>query len=298
MASITLIEASKLGLNDQAAGVIESIVTVNQMFALLPFDEIFGNALAYNREKTLGDAQALGLGGTITAKGAAEYTQVTSTLTTLIGDAEIDSRLVAQGVGGNAGNDLVGTQIASKAKAVGRLYQNLLINGDTTNVNEFNGLKKLVPAGQKVTGGALTFEKLDELLHKVKSKDGQVDAILMNEREIRTLRTLQRSLGGTSGDQVSINGIVFPAYAGVPVFRNDYIAIDTDASDVYAVNFDDGDRKTGIAGLTDSFNSGVVVQDVGAMESKDQHIFRIKMYSSFAVFSELAVAMIEGVTTL
>lgn len=299
MASITLAEASKLGLNDLASGVIENIVTVNQMYNFLPFDEVYGNALAYNRESVLGDAQALALGGTITAKAAPSFTQITTALTTLIGDAEIDGRLIAQGVGSNAGNDLIAAQVASKAKAVSRLYQGMLITGDSASAGQFDGLKKLVSAGQKVVGGALSFEKLDELLHKVKSKDGQVDALVMCERDIRALRVLKRALGGASdADRVMVNGISMEAYAGVPVLRNDWItpAGSPLASDVYAVNFDDGGRSNGIAGLVDQFGSSIQVENVGAMETKDQHIYRVKFYSGFAVFSDLGVAMIEGVT--
>lgn len=299
MASITLAEASKLGLNDLASGVIENIVTVNQMYQFLPFDEIYGNALAYNRENVLGDAQALALGGTITAKAAPTFTQVTTALTTLVGDAEIDGRLIAQGVGSNAGNDMIAAQIASKSKSVSRLYQSLMIGGDSAVAGQFDGLKKLVSAGQKVAGGALSFEKLDELLHKVKSKDGQVDALVMCERDIRALRVLKRALGGASdSDRVMVNGISMEAYAGVPVLRNDWIvpAGSPLASDVYAINFDEGGRNNGVAGLVDSFGGAIGVENVGAMETKDQYIYRVKFYSGFAVFSDLGVAMIEGVT--
>lgn len=299
MASITLAEASKLGLNDLASGVIENIVTVNQMYQFLPFDEIYGNALAYNRENVLGDAQALALGGTITAKAAPTFTQVTTALTTLVGDAEIDGRLIAQGVGSNAGNDMIAAQIASKSKSVSRLYQNLMIGGDSAVAGQFDGLKKLVSAGQKVAGGALSFEKLDELLHKVKSKDGQVDALVMCERDIRALRVLKRALGGASdSDRVMVNGISMEAYAGVPVLRNDWIvpAGSPLASDVYAINFDEGGRNNGVAGLVDQFGSAIGVENVGAMETKDQYIYRVKFYAGLAVFSDLGIAMIEGVT--
>lgn len=299
MASITLAEASKLGLNDLAAGVIENIVTVNQMYQFLPFDEIYGNALAYNRENVLGDAQALALGGTITAKAAPTFTQVTTALTTLVGDAEIDGRLIAQGVGSNAGNDMIAAQIASKSKSVSRLYQSLMIGGDSAVAGQFDGLKKLVSAGQKVAGGALSFEKLDELLHKVKSKDGQVDALVMCERDIRALRVLKRALGGASdSDRVMVNGISMEAYAGVPVLRNDWIvpAGSPLASDVYAINFDEGGRNNGVAGLVDQFGSAIGVENVGAMETKDQYIYRVKFYAGLAVFSDLGIAMIEGVT--
>ena len=81
MASVTLAEASKLGLNDLQAGVVENIITVNAMYQVLPFDLIYGNALAYNRENVLGDVQVLGVDGTITAKAAATYTAKTAGLT-------------------------------------------------------------------------------------------------------------------------------------------------------------------------------------------------------------------------
>lgn len=285
MASITLVEASKLGLNDLATGVIENIVTVNEMFQFLPFSPVDGNAKAYNRENVLGDAQALAIGGTITAKAAASYTQVVTPLTTLIGDAEVNGLLQAQNIGGNAGNDLVALQVASKAKSVGRLFQNYVINGDSAVSGQFDGLAKLVSAGQTVTG-AFSFESLDELLHKVKSKDGQVDALIMNSAQIRAYRTLVRAMGGTTGEYVEVNGIKLMTYAGVPILRNDWILDEA----VYAVNFDDGSEKVGIAGLTGVNEMGVSVKAVGASETKDEDIFRIKFYSSFAVFSDLAVA--------
>ena len=68
MASVTLAESAKLTQNDLAVGVIETVITVNQMFETLPFDGIQGNAIAYNRENALGDIQVAGVGDTITAK--------------------------------------------------------------------------------------------------------------------------------------------------------------------------------------------------------------------------------------
>lgn len=285
MASITLVEASKLGLNDLTSGVIENIVTVNDMYKFLPFSPVDGNAKAYNRENVLGNVQALAIGGTITAKAAASYTQVVTPLTTLIGDAEVNGLLQAQNIGGNAGNDLVAEQIRSKAKELGRTYQRLMINGDSAVSGEFDGLAKLVSAGQTITG-ALTFENLDELLHLVKSKDGQVDALVMNSAQIRAFRTLTRALGGSTGEWVEKDGIQFTSHAGTPILRNDHIL---DGA-VYAVNFDDGSEKVGIAGLTGASEMGISVKAVGASETKDEDIFRIKFYSSFAVFSDLAVA--------
>lgn len=87
MSSVLLAQAKKLGVDQLVQGVIEEIVTVDAVYSLLPFQPIAGNALTYNRELTLGDVQNLAIDESITAKTQATYTQVTSTLTTILGDA-------------------------------------------------------------------------------------------------------------------------------------------------------------------------------------------------------------------
>ncbi len=313
MTSITLVEAQKLSVDQLVAGVIENIVTVNPIYQVLPFQDVQGSALRYNRESTLGDVQTLAIGGTITAKAAADYKKKTADLFTIVGDAEVNGLIQAQRVGG----DQVAAQIASKAKQVGRKFQDLMINGDNgAEASEFDGLIALVndivseadnPNQITAAGatGLLTFDDMDTMLHQVKSKDGMVDFIMMNEREIRALRALKRALGGSDGDQVSVNGIVMEAYAGIPIYRNDWIptnlvdANDVDAianeSVVFAGCFDDGTNKVGISGLTSVDNMGIHVQNVGASETKDEDIFRVKFYSSFAVFNELGISMLTGI---
>jgi len=322
MASVTLAEAQKLGLDDLVTGVIENIVEVNPMYRVLPFQDIMGNAKTYNRENALGDTQVVGIDGTITAKSAATYTKVTTNLTTILGDAEVNGLLQAQRVGG----DIAAYQIASKAKNVGRHYQWLLFEGESNGASagtlsdpaspkfaadddEFDGLRALLTdiGGDQVLdmgGIPFTFEKLDELLHSVKSKDGQVDALVMSPRDIRKLRTLERALGGAYIGEVKMDSIVMPTYAGVPIFRSDYIPTDLAGSgspgsgahsNIYAVNFDDGSETVGVAGLTAATNMGVHVQAVGAAETKDNDIWRVKFYCSLALYSALGAAMITNV---
>lgn len=319
MASITLAEAQKLGLDDLVTGVIENIVDTNPMYNALPFQDIAGNAKTYNREATLGDTQVVGVDGTITAKAAPTYTKVTANLTSIIGDAEVNRLISSQRVGG----DIIAQNIGSKAKNVGRHYQHMFFEGESGaqtlvpssspkfayDVDEFDGLRKTVAglaASQTVTlSGALTFEALDELLHAVKSKDGQVDALVMSARTIRSFRALNRALGGSHMDQVEVNGITMEAYAGVPLFRSDYIPTDIDnslgtgtATDtvVYAINFDSGSEADGIAGLTTADNMGISVTPGGLMETKDSNFWRVAFYSSMAVYSGLSVAMLDEVS--
>ena len=304
MASVTLTESAKLALDDLVAGIIENIITVNRMYEVLPFDGIDGNALAYNRENALGDVDVYGVGDTIAAKAAATFTQVTSTLTSIIGDAEVNG-LIQQTRSG-FGNDQTAVQIASKAKSAGRKYQDMLVNG-TGSSDEFSGLLTLLDSGQTVSAGdngaALAFADMDEMLDNVTDKDGQVDYITMNARPLRSYMGLLRALGGASINEVVTlpSGAEVPAYRGVPIFRNDYLPIDqtkgteTAATTILAGTLDDGSRQHGIAGLTASNMAGIQVVDVGESETKDEHIWRIKWYSGLACFSLKGLAGLNGV---
>lgn len=307
MASVTLAESAKLAQDELVAGVIENVITVNEMFELLPFDGIDGNALAYNRENVLGDVQVAGVGSTITAKAAATFTQVTSTLTTIIGDAEVNGLIQATRSGD--GNDQKAVQIASKAKSAGRKYQDQMINGDATG-NNMAGMFGLVAAGQTITanngaanGAVLSFEDLDALIDLVTDKDGQVDYLMMHSRTRRKYLALLRSLGGTSpGDVYTMaSGRQVPAYRGIPIFRNDWIPITqtqgsaSNATSVFAGTFDDGSRSHGIAGLTAEKAAGINIKEVGEKEDADESITRVVWYCGLALFSEKGLAVLKGV---
>lgn len=304
MATVTLAESAKLTQDMLLAGVIEQIVEVNPLFELFPFTEIEGNALAYNRELTLGDTQFLGVGGTITAKAPATFSKVTSSLTTLIGDAEINGLI--QATRSNY-TDQKAIQVASKAKSLGRKYQDAMINGDGT-ADSFEGLLGLLPSSQLVSSGDnganFSFELLDELIDKVKDKDGAADFIMLPARTLRKYYALLRGLGGASiGDVVTLpSGRQIPAYRGVPLFRNDWIPTNQTkgtavgiCTTVFAGTFDDGSGTHGIAGLTAMDAAGVRVEEVGVSETKDETITRVKMYSGMALFSELGLAAVDGV---
>lgn len=321
MASVTLAESAKLAQDELIAGVIENIITVNRMFEVLPFDGIEGNALAYNRENALGGivsaqvgddltadlgAGALGEGGGAGyAKAAATFTQVTSTLTTILGDAEVNGLIQATRSGD--GNDQTAVQIASKAKHAGRKYQDMFVNG-TGAGSQFQGVLNLCTAAQTVNtganGGPLSFAFLDELMDLVIDKDGQVDYFTFPARTIRAYMALLRALGGANISEVVTlpSGAEVPSYRNVPIFRNDYIPTNqtkggsSNTTTIFAGTLDDGSRQHGIAGLTAEKQSGIAVVDVGESETKDERIWRVKWYSGLALFSEKGLACADGIT--
>ncbi|MCK4501079.1 hypothetical protein KAU11_11325, partial [Candidatus Babeliales bacterium] len=196
--TVTFAEAAKLSQDQLVAGVIENIVTVNQAYQVMPMIGIVGNSLAFNRENVLGNSQTLAVGSQVTANAATTFTKVNADLTTIIGKAALNG--LEQATQSNI-TDQMGVQIASKAKSVGRTYMDMVINGDSGSVvTEVDGLLQLVDPGQVIASSAngdiLSFDKLDEGISLVKSKDGAVDFLMMNDREIRAYMTLLRGLGG------------------------------------------------------------------------------------------------------
>lgn len=325
MSTVTLAESAKLALNMLIAGVIETVITVDKFYQVLPFNGISGNAIQYSRENALGPVATVGVGSSDNAisstggavvtgdnsaerqaaKDPATFTSVTSSLTTIMGDAEVNGLI--QSTRSSDGNDQTRVQIASKAKSAGRKYRNMLINGTGTNF-EFPGLISLTATAQTVdngnNGAVLAFEHLDELLDLVTDKDGQVDYIVLHAKPLRKYMALLRALGGASiGEVVTLPGTndEIPAYRGIPMFRNDWIPIDqtkgtlTTGTTVFAGTFDDGSMQHGISGLTSVANAGLAVVDVGESETKDERIWRVKWYCGLALFSEKGLAQITGV---
>jgi hypothetical protein len=312
MPSLSLVEAAKIEQNPLIAGVIESIVTVNQMYRVLPFDQIVGNAISYTRENALGGVAPVGIGGggspltnliPSAAKTAATFTPITTSLKAIIGDAMVDHFVETTM---SVQNSQRGVQIASKAKAIGREFQRQLIEGDEDgDPLEFDGLEQLVPGGQTIDadGAAYSFEYLDELISLIKAKDGAVDFIMMPDRALRKHLSLLRDLGGASISEVQTlpDGTMVVRYRGIPLYRNDYITVTSAGSplvvttDIYAGTFDDGSRKVGIAGLTSNVQSGIFVSNVGEAEDTNELITRLRFYCGLAVYSELGVGKLESV---
>lgn len=308
MATQTLAEAKKL-INDQiVAGVAQDIIDINPLFDLLPFTSYSGQAILVNRENALGNAQVLGVGGTITAKTAATFTQVPFTSTKLIGDAEMDGLVQAQSE--SAGVDQTAVEISSKAKSIGRLFQQGMASGDGVSPN-MNSLHSLVDASQFTTasaGQALSFALLDELCDLVLAKDGQVDWIMMPKRTIRAYKVLLRALGGTPADWVVTlpSGRRTLSYEGIPIFRNDFLSVTETANgaaltggaltSVWAGVFDDGSQKVGVSAIHPaSVPAGIMVEEIGAAETKDERIWRVKQYANFANFNRRGLARLPSI---
>ncbi len=306
MATMTAVEFVKRTRDQLIAGIVEDIYTTNPIYGFIPWIGYNGSGISVNREDTIGDAQTLALGGTITAKAASAVDQVLFQGTTLIGDAEINKKQIAES--GSDINDVVTMEVSSKAKAVGRLIQAGIATG-TGVAPEMNSMHTLIDATQYTTGGAMTFEMIDALIDLVKSKDGQVDWIQMAGRDIRAYRTMCRALGGVPMAEVKIGNktIQIEEFNGIPIFQNDYLSVAETAngaaltggalSSAYAGVWDDGSKKIGSALIYPNASTlGISFEEVGAMETKDENIYRIKAYTDFAMFNKRGIARLTDLT--
>lgn len=308
MASQTLTEAAKLIQDELVSGVAEDIISINPIYNLLPFTGYTGQAILVNREEALGDAGFYAVDATITAKAAATFERVPFSATKIIGDVEIDG--LVQATSASAGVDQAAVEISSKAKKIGRLFQEGMATGDGSSPN-MNSLHSLCDSEQYTAasaGQALSFELLDSLLDLVKAKDGMVDWIMMAPRTMRSYKALLRGLGGTPADWVVTlpDGRTTISYEGIPIFKNEYLSIEETANgaaltggaltSVWAGCFDDGTCRVGISGIyPEGIPAGIVVEPVGASENKDMTIYRVKQYANFVNFNRRGLARLTSI---
>lgn len=292
--ALTLVEASKLSNDTLLAGVIETLAQESPVLQRLPFVEITGNGLTYNRENAAPTAAFYDVGDTWD-EDTPTFTQVTATLRILGGDADIDNFLKA--TRSNL-QDLEAAVVQLKARAVRTLFDDTFVNGDTgANAQAFDGVDQLCTVGQTVSmgtnGAVLTLEKLDELVDRVRG--GKPDMLLMSRRTRRTLNGLAREAGSFLEADRDEFGQMVQFYDGVPIGINDYISdavevgTSEDCSTIYAMQFGEG----ALSGLTAP--GSLTVERVGSLETKDATRIRVKWYASLALFNTVKLAKLEGV---
>ena len=294
--AMTKAEAAKLTTDLLLRGVIETIVKESQVLALLPFMEVTGTAVTYNREATMPAATFYDVGSAWT-EATPTFTQVTAPLKILGGDADVDNFLEATYADPN---DIEAEVIASRAKAVAQKWSDTFFNGDTgVDPLAFDGLTKVLNGtAQEVTAGAngaqLTLDMMDAMIDLV--LPGRPDALLCSRRTRRKLSSLRRASGNLLETDVDAFGRRALFYDGIPLIVDDFI-LDTQTqgtsgavcSSVYAVKFGQG---AGVMGLE---HGGIQIDPLGELETKDATRWRIKWYASIAVFSMLGVARVKGI---
>jgi hypothetical protein len=304
-------EAENLSNNQLISGVIDEIITRDDLFSILPFVKTEGKAYVYNREKTLGGADWLDPNDPVN-ESAAGFQEVVAKLRILAGDVDID-KFLQQTMSDT--NNQMAIQIAKKAKTVGRAFHQALATGDSTvNSKVFDGLPALlaqaqayaatVGGSQVVSAGAngnpLTLTMLDELCDAIPNG---ADVLVMRRGTIRAFRALLRATYGTDAVMQMMENFGRPmlTHNGIPVIMNEWLngaetaGTNANTCSVYALRLNELD---GLHGLYGGDNAGIVVENIGTVQNKDATRIRLKWYTGLALKSTRSIAGLTGVTNI
>lgn len=305
--ALTLLEAAKVAEKNgdvYLSGIIEQIAASANVLAAIPFMNIQGNALKYNREEALP-----GVGFRGVNEGYTESTgilnPVTETLSIAGGDLDVDKFIID-----TMGEAHRTTQEAMKIKALSGRWVRAFVKGDNeTDPKEFSGLQsriqgnQLISAGSTANGAALSLAKLDELIDQVDNPTN----LIMNKTMARRLSQAARntSVGGYLTYGVDAFGFRVTKYNDIPILIVDKDNENTDilgfteaaasgtatATSIYCVSFGEG----AVTGLQ---NGGIGARDLGELEAKPVLRTRVEWYSGMAIMAGRAAARLRHIGDL
>jgi hypothetical protein len=313
--AVTLAQSAALCENDLQRGVIETFVQESPVLDRLPLMSVEGNAYAYNEEATL-PGVAFRFVNEAYTESTGTVNQKTESLVILGGDADVD-RFIVQ-TRGNL-NDQRAVQTRLKVKAASYKFQDHFFNGDVAvDTRGFDGLKKRLTGGQVIamaTNGAgvnvddatrhTFFDKLDELLSLVPGIGPSNGALYANDAIMAKIRSAGRRIGGTDTIREDMTGKRVLTWNGIPVLdagltsagarilpQTETQGSSSVASSVYAVKFGEDETEHSVTGLT---NGGVMVDDLGFLQSQPVYRTRVEFYCGLALFGGKAAARLTGV---
>jgi hypothetical protein len=301
--AVTLTEAAKFTTNMVKRGVLETIIKDSPVLQRLPFTDVVGNALQYLQENTLG-AGTFFDPGEVWTEQTPTFTQKTASIKILGSDADVDEFLKATR---SDKTDLEATVIQKKAKGVRYTFLDRFYYGNaSTNSKEFDGLHVLLPAGQTThqgsgtTGAALSAANLDLTLDLL--RDGDADMMLMTRNIRRRISQYIRANGGLYSAQFNEFGQTVKSWNDTPIMIDDnLVQTEAIASGTYSAKTGGATStvfivRLGSDDLCGLQNGGLSVRKMGQLESKDATRWRIRWYVGLALFRDIAVSGIDGIT--
>jgi hypothetical protein len=301
--ALTLVEAAKLETGDVLrSAVIEIYARSSQLLAVLPFEDIEGNALKYNQESALP-----GIGFRGVNEGFTESTGVINPVVEALviagGDVDVDKFILD-----TQGQNQRAVQENMKIKALAQKISQTFIKGDSeVNLKEFDGLQKRLTGAQLVenhaggNGQALSLALLDEAIDAVDSPTH----LFMPKAMRRRLTTASRdtTVGGHIDFTQDSFGKRQTTYAEMPILEADEngsvfpaLAFDeagetggSTATSIYILSLGDG-MLTGLQ------NGGIDARDLGELEAKPTFRTRIEWYIAMTVMHPRSAARLRGIT--
>jgi hypothetical protein len=290
--ALTLLEAAKLNTGEAVRNaIIELYAGSSDILMNLPFTNIQGNALTYNREQTL---PGVGFRGVNEAYSASTgiLNPITESLVIAGGDLDVDKFIID-----TMGMNQRSVHEAMKIRALSLSWTKTFIKGDSsTNAKEFDGLQSRVTGDQKIAAGAdangtpLSLGKLDEAIDQTLNPTH----LVMNKGMRRRLTAAARdtTIGGFITYEKNAFGQTVTMYNDLPILlldedhENAKILPFTEAAtsgtatatSIYVVAM----GEDGVVGLQ---NGVVDVRDLGELETSPVYRTRVEWYNGMAIYN-------------
>jgi hypothetical protein len=300
---MTLVEAAKLETRNLVrAGVIEQFARTSDVLRVLPFQDIQGNALSYNREEQLPGVAFRGVN-----EGYPESVGVinpsTETLYIAGGDLDVDRFIIK-----TMGENVRSTHENMKIKALAQAWTTKFVKGDTTiQPREFDGLQarltgyNLIDAGASAGGDALSLELLDEAIDRVPG----ATHILMSRALRRKFKAARNNAALSGAITLGKDDFGRPVneYNGLPLLSTYGDAVSPDplgfnevnpgggsavGSSLYVLNF----GADGVSGIQ---NGGMDVRDLGELNDMPLFRTRVEWYAGIGIFNGSAAVRVRGI---
>lgn len=306
--ALTILEAAKLNSGDVfVTSIVEMYARSSDILATLPFDNIQGNALRYNREEKLPGVGFRGVNEAYT-ESTGVLNPITESLAIAGGDIDVDMFILR-----TMGESQRSVQESMKIKALANRWTLAFMKGDASaDPREFEGLQRRIPVGSNqliengnTSGGdALSLIKLDELIDQVDTPTH----LIMNKALRRRLTAAARTtgVGGYITYGVDAFGRRLAQYNDLPILIADE---DNNASQILPFTEVGGGGGTAQctsiycvsmgAGMLSGIQNGTMdVRDMGELETKPVMRTRVEWYAGIAVQHGRSVARLRGIRDL
>jgi hypothetical protein len=303
--ALTLMEAAKLETgNDIRSAIIEMYAGSSDVLANLPFDNINGNSLTYNREASLPGVGFRGVNEAYTPSTGV-LNPITERLVIAGGDIDVDKFIVD-----TQGADQRTVHEEMKVRALGLAWTRKFIKGDSSSdPREFDGLQtrvtgdQVISAGSTAGGAALSLAKLDEAIDQT----FMPTHLLMSRAMARKFSAAARStsVGGYITWDKNELGTRVMAYNDLPI-----LTVDLDNTETAILPFTEAASSgsstatsiyilsMGAMGLTGIQNGSIDVRDMGELETQPAFRTRVEWYNGVAVYHGRAVTRLQHIGNL
>lgn len=303
--ALTLVEAAKLNPGDVIKNaIIELYAGSSDILMNLPFENISGNAMKYNREGSLPGVGFRGVNESYTPSTGI-LNPLTESLVIAGGDLDVDKFIID-----TMGANQRAVHEAMKVRALSLAWTQKFIKGDTSSdPREFDGLQtrvsgsQIISAGSTANGAALSLVALDEAIDQTLNPTH----LIMNKAMRRRLTVAARTtaVGGYITYQKDAFGRQVTMYNDLPILIVDLDNTQTEilgfteasssgtatSTSIYVVSMGDG-MLTGIQ------NGGIDVRDLGELQTAPVSRTRVEWYNGVAVMNGRAATRLRHIGNL